>query len=232
MAWKRRDGLGGLLAPSQRKWEQRWIVLADGQIRYYCRGDEDKFGEADFEARGTIDLLRTKCSVQVTSQPSPDAPTSNEVDIVSEEAPRKEHTQSALSGSSSPTAAAATTTGSHGKKPSIVRWKLCFETQQDLMEFLAKAHSILHNTGQLEEKDADRFEHDFHPADHIYRWEMIVCPPVIYPIQIHGIVLEGRCICMSWFCDLRLCFVCICCSLSVGFFSKLWYEPTPTSSYI
>ena len=40
-------------------------------------------------------------------------------------------------------------------------------------------------------KDAERFEHEFQPADHLYRWEMIVCPPVIYPIQIHGIVLEA-----------------------------------------
>ena len=187
LAWKKRDGIGGRLASIQRKWEQRWIVLADGQIRYYSRGDEDKFGEEDFEARGTIDLLRSKCTVQVSSQPDPNAPTKNEVDIVSEEVPPKEHTtQAAISEAAS----ASTTTGGK-RKLSIVRWKLCFETQQDLMEFLGKAHKILHNTGQLEEKDSDRFEHDFHPADHIYRWEMIVCPPVIYPIQIHGIVLEG-----------------------------------------
>ena len=192
LAWKKRDGLGGRLAPLQRKWEQRWIVLADGQIRYYSRGDEDKFGEEDFEARGTIDLLRSKCTVQVSSQPDPNAPTPNEVDIVSEEEPPKEHTtQPSISAGSASVVAASPSGGNAKKKPGIVRWKLCFETQQDLMEFLSKAHGILENTGQLEEKDFDRFEHDFQPADHIYRWEMIVCPPVIYPIQIHGIVLEG-----------------------------------------
>jgi len=192
LAWKRREGIGGRLAPAGRKWEKRWFIMVDGQIRYYRRGDEDKFGEENFEARGAIDLLRSKCTVQVASQLSPDAPTQNEVVIVSEEAPPKERTQ--LPPGVTTTAAASSSTNAvytTHKKPNITQWKLCFDTQNELVEFLEKAHAILEHTGQLEEKDDGRFEHDFMPADHIYRWEMIVCPPVIYPIQIHGIVLEA-----------------------------------------
>ena len=72
-----------------------------------------------------------------------------------------------------------------------MQWEFCFDTQQDLMHFLTIVHAVLERTGQLQEKNSDRFEHNFVRGDHIYRWEMIVCPPVIYPIQIHGIVLEA-----------------------------------------
>ena len=50
--------------------------------------------------------------------------------------------------------------------------------------------SVIYQHG-FDEKDFDRFEHDLESGDHVFRWEMIVCPPVIYPIQIHGIVLEA-----------------------------------------
>lgn len=173
LAWKRKDGLG--VRFSKQKWEQRWFFLADGHIIYYQMGEEDRFGEADYEPRGKIDLARTKTRVEVTSNPSADAPTPNEVEIISEEIVQ-------------PTASAHM---EKPKKPTVTRWRLCFDNQQALIEFLEKAHAILENCGQLEEKDASRFEHEFHPGDHIYRWEMIVCPPVIYPIQIHGIVLEA-----------------------------------------
>lgn len=173
LAWKRRDGLGGRL--SKQKWEQRWVVLADGQIVYYAMGDEDRLGEADYEPRGRIDLKTTHCRVEVTSNPSPDAPNPNEVEIVSEEIV---HPPTNLS--------------EKPRKPTVTRWRLCFDTQQALVEFLEKAHTALVDNGQIEIKDTERFEHEFQAGDHIYRWEMIVCPPVIYPIQIHGIVLEGE----------------------------------------
>jgi hypothetical protein len=76
----------------------------------------------------------------------------------------------------------------HGK---ATTWTFCFDTQQDLMQFLTTVHNALDRKGQFAQKDTDRFEHDFKVADHIYRWEMIFCPPVIYPIQIHGIVITA-----------------------------------------
>ena len=32
------------------------------------------------------------------------------------------------------------------------------------------------------------FSHSLEPGDHVIRWEML---PIVYPIQIHGIVLEA-----------------------------------------
>ena len=211
LAWKKRDGLfaqlGGWNMMQKKKkttWEQRWIVLADDCILYYNTGDEDRLGEADFQARGCIDLTVGTCRVEVSSQPSHDAPTPHEIDIVHEvpvvTAPPTGGGVAVVDGlvlGSDKTATAAAAAAQQQKRnksnnnTKTTRWKLCFETQQSLMEFLEKAHAALETTGQLQEKDASRFEHDFQPADHIYRWEMIVCPPVIYPIQIHGIVLEG-----------------------------------------
>jgi len=78
-----------------------------------------------------------------------------------------------------------------GSTGSAVEWKFCFDEQEDLIRFLDAVHSVLDGGGAYAAKAPDRFEHDFRAADHIFRWEMIVCPPVIYPIQIHGIVLEA-----------------------------------------
>jgi len=59
------------------------------------------------------------------------------------------------------------------------------------MQFLEVTHQIQAAAGHYQMKDVTRFEHEFAAGDHLYRWEMICCPPVIYPIQIHGIVLEA-----------------------------------------
>ena len=72
-----------------------------------------------------------------------------------------------------------------------LQWNFCFDQQDDLIAFLDVIHRILEKGGAYRPKDRARFEHDFHDGDHIFRWEMIVCPPVIYPIQIHGIVLAA-----------------------------------------
>jgi PH domain len=189
LAWKKRDGIMGLLLA--KKWEQRWIVIADDSILYYHLGEEDRLGEADFVARGQIDLTQGTCRVEVTSQPSADAPTPNEIDILHELPLDNNNNNNYPMDTTDNTSNDIHKTQKKKAAVKTTRWKLCFETQQSLMEFLSKAHAALETTGQLQEKDAARFEHEFQPADHIYRWEMIVCPPVIYPIQIHGIVLEG-----------------------------------------
>jgi len=199
LAWKKREGLLAHL-PKLKKWEQRWIVLGDGQLRYYDVADAEKLGDDDLEARGVIDLLSTKTTVQVCAQPSHDAPTMHEVDIVSEpivdktaavaatvapiapatkeeETPAQSQTKrNPLARfqefrnnrmNNNPTANAATidSTDPHAKeKVKIMRWKLCFETQLDLVEFLEKAHAILELNGQLKELDSNRFEHDFLPG--------------------------------------------------------------------
>ena len=76
-------------------------------------------------------------------------------------------------------------------KDPAVEWKFCFEQQDDLMRLSGALNRILDQGGVFQSLAHDRFEHAFVKGDHLYRWEMIVCPPVIYPIQIHGIVLEA-----------------------------------------
>lgn len=131
-------------------WERRWVVVTGTQISYYCLGEEDG------TPRGTLDLIANHAQIQVTSIPSADAPSSNEIDITA-------------------TSSTTTTTTTGMEDPSTlsnnhIQWKFCFETQQDLMEFLEIVHGILDKGGQFVAKDADRFEHDFVRGDHIYRW--------------------------------------------------------------
>ena len=47
----------------------------------------------------------------------------------------------------------------------------------------------MNNEEQKEEESVENevFEHSFEAGDHVIRWEML---PIVYPIQIHGIVLE------------------------------------------
>jgi len=113
--------------------------------------------------RGAIDLLADHVEIQVAA-PDADAPTKHQVDIKAKCAQDRD-------------------------RP--VEWKLCFDEQEDFVKFLGVVNSVLDQAGAFRQKDVDRFEHDFEAGDHIYRWEMIVCPPVIYPIQIHGLVLEA-----------------------------------------
>jgi hypothetical protein len=79
------------------------------------------------------------------------------------------------------------------------RWKICFDTREEQMEWLA----LLHDAVVAQQKDPSMatdqdehtlnhdFEHAFEAGDHVFRWEMIIFPPVIYPIQIHAICLEA-----------------------------------------
>ena len=76
-------------------------------------------------------------------------------------------------------------------QPREKTWRFCFTSQEEQMLFLEAVHEVLEKGGCMNERDIHRFEHDLHPGDHIYRWELIVAPPIIYPIQIHGLVLEA-----------------------------------------
>lgn len=175
MAYKRRSGVVQYL--QQHFWEQRWIVITGNEIAYY------KLGKEDGDARGKVDILRDKVEVQVMPK-SKDAPT-----------PFMLHIQFTPHQEDDLTANSSHSKGSLGRvldePPAQSQWKFCFVTQEDLVQFLGVVNGILERGNAFEQKDANRFEHDFRQADHIYRWEMIVCPPVIYPVQIHGIVLSA-----------------------------------------
>jgi len=171
VAWKRRTGVTPHL--SQNFWERRWIVITGTELSYYRLGDED-----GHIPRGRIDILDNKVTIQV--EPSTkDAPTQHMIEI------RFINNQTQESSKNIPK--------KKGKKKSEQKmlWRFCFYSQEDQIHFLGKVNEVLDKGGKFQEKDRFRFEHNFKTADHIYRWEMIVCPPVIYPIQIHGIVLTA-----------------------------------------
>jgi hypothetical protein len=162
LAWKKRTGLGGSIVVSQ-KWERRWIVVSGNKMVYYSLGKEDAP-----TPRGVIDLQRQEATIHVPARNASDAPTLHELDLVAKD---EQH-------------------GGGGGGGGDIVWKLCFDTQQDQLFMLETVHNVIYQHG-FDEKDFDRFEHDLESGDHVFRWEMIVCPPVIYPIQIHGIVLEA-----------------------------------------
>mmetsp|Transcript_22605 Transcript_22605/g.38550 ORF Transcript_22605/g.38550 Transcript_22605/m.38550 type:complete len:681 (-) Transcript_22605:1445-3487(-) len=75
-------------------------------------------------------------------------------------------------------------------------WRFCFSSQSVQIQWLDMLKNIAADPLTDEERqalggvdgeglDAD---HGFEPGDHIIRWEML---PIMYPIQIHGIVLEA-----------------------------------------
>jgi hypothetical protein len=143
-------------------------------------------GAEDGPPRGSIDLIQDQqIQLQVIPPSSEDdGPTPHQLHIqATKEKPKKKDDNQNNNHYSS----------NQNKRTShsTILWKFCFDQQSDLMTLLSQIHQVLEQGGQFASKSTERFEHDFHAADHIYRWEMIVVPPVIYPIQIHGIVLEA-----------------------------------------
>jgi len=217
IVWKQRSGFGkysgGLL---QHEWEQRRVVLfASGILRYYVlRRDMegvtfDPRRAADpskspwvydpaQKPRGEIDLrnregedgggdhrpssfdkgMRRLASlgkgdkdasnvggvkVQARQRQSNPGPTPFEIDIT-----RKDNNKA---------------------------WRFCFLSQSIQIEWLSTL-KLMAASGDEEDDSHDSDDdgteglanHGFQPGDHIIRWEML---PVLYPIQVHGIVLEA-----------------------------------------
>ena len=74
-------------------------------------------------------------------------------------------------------------------------WRFCFSSQSIQIQWLDMLKNVAADPLTDEERevlgdlDGDGLDadHGFEPGDHIIRWEML---PIMYPIQIHGIVLE------------------------------------------
>jgi len=84
-------------------------------------------------------------------------------------------------------------------------WRFCYPSQAMQIEWLNMLKSMALEGDNVDEEDTNEQHeddgtnavdkstdgldnHGFQPGDHIIRWEML---PVLYPIQIHGIVLEA-----------------------------------------
>lgn len=65
-------------------------------------------------------------------------------------------------------------------------WRFCFECQSIQILWLSMLKSMVPDENSLPSEGIAN--HGFEAGDHIIRWELL---PVLYPIQIHGIVLEA-----------------------------------------
>jgi len=64
-------------------------------------------------------------------------------------------------------------------------WRICFDNDAALQKWI----QVL--SRKVKESESELREHEFEAGEHIIRWEILALPPVGYPIQIHGIVLEA-----------------------------------------
>ncbi|KAL7532330.1 hypothetical protein ACHAXR_004563 [Thalassiosira sp. AJA248-18] len=78
------------------------------------------------------------------------------------------------------------------RKDTSEMWRFCFQSQSIQAEWLSMIKSFSSDEGYESDDSidgvSDLANHGFEPGDHIIRWEML---PILYPIQIHGIVLEA-----------------------------------------
>jgi len=72
-------------------------------------------------------------------------------------------------------------------KSPTTEWKFCFESQTNQVEWLDALVDMV-GSNNRQSNNEDDVPHNFQAGDHIIRWEML---PIVYPIQIHGIVLEA-----------------------------------------
>lgn len=179
LVWKQRSGFGkyymGIL---NHEWEQRRVALfASGKLRYYAltspsspktaaKSGQQNLWEFSSEPRGEL-LLNSKIKVKARRRSDNPGPTPFEIDIIQRDT---NHT-----------------------------WRFCFISQSIQSEWMSYFYQKTKPAdGEEYSDDSDDDDigdssdsldsHGLRPGDHIIRWEML---PIIYPIQIHGIVLEA-----------------------------------------
>ena len=177
IVWKQRSGFGkyymGIL---NHEWEQRRVALfASGKLRYYAlavssprtaakNADQNQW-EFKTEPRGEL-VLNSKVKVKARRRSDSPGPTPFEIDLI------------------------------HRETHEI--WRFCFISQSIQAEWMSyfkqktkpadAEYSDDSDDEDLDETPDVLDNHGLKPGDHIIRWEML---PIIYPIQIHGIVLEA-----------------------------------------
>ena len=200
IVWKQRSGLGkysfGFL---MHEWEKRRVVLLEsGLLRYYDLGkDGVKYDplhaidpqkspwvyDANQEPRGQIYLKDRLCTDGEEDVGTPLSPTSVDKEkspivggvTVHARDPRDDP---------GPTPFEIDITRNDNNES----WRFCFECQSIQILWLSMLKSMAPGDSNLPSEGLAK--HGFEAGDHIIRWELL---PVLYPIQIHGIVLEvGR----------------------------------------
>lgn len=162
VAWKKRSGLGRYSRGYVKNaWERRRVVVKGTRLLYYRAQGDDEELEDTILAGPRGTLDLAEGDCRIEL-----------VDPVSSDAPTPYEADIVC-------------------EADDVRWRFCLESEE-VMSQLFDAVSA-EGAGELIAVDAEYggdFGHKFEAGDHIYRWEMIIFPPVIYPVQIHGICLE------------------------------------------
>lgn len=178
IVWKQRSGFGkyymGIL---NHEWEQRRVALfASGKLRYYAlvttspktaaKNPEQNQWEFSTEPRGEL-LLNSKVKVKARRRSDSPGPTPFEIDVI--------------------------------QRDTNEIWRFCFISQSIQAEWMSyfkqktkaadgeEEYSDDSDDEDMDDSSDGLDNHGLRPGDHIIRWEML---PIIYPIQIHGIVLE------------------------------------------
>ena len=213
IVWKQRSGFGkyavGLLS---HEWEQRRVALFEsGLLRYYSLPKDMEGVRYDPQnavdpnrspwvydsnqlARGEMDLVyrKQRCESSSTKRSLASNITKPLSNLMS-------NNESA--GGAGVTIQARQRYDDPGPTPyeiDITRkdnkemWRFCFQSRAILIQWLATLKTVSGNANDDDDDDLDLgdglHDHGFEPGDHIIRWEML---PILYPVQIHGIVLEA-----------------------------------------
>lgn len=221
IVWKQRSGFGkysfGFL---HHEWEQRRVVLFEsGMLKYYALEKELKgvvydpehavdprkspwVYDVNQEPRGQIDLkLRQHKSDDANDLSGGISHASSfeeGVRRLNSFGPNKERGLNTggvtveareRQGNAGPTPFEIVITRNDNKQ----MWRFCFECQSVQIEWLTmlkrlSSDGVEGSVDEIAEVTEGLGDHGFLPGDHIIRWEIL---PVLYPIQIHGIVLEA-----------------------------------------
>jgi hypothetical protein len=218
IVWKQRSGFGKYaLNLLQHEWEQRRLTLfKSGKLRYYELPSGDMEGvtydpkhavdpgkspwvfDVSQEPRGEMDLRPgSYCNIADYQQDSGN--------VLKRMGSLMHQNSDALSSSLTNNVKIQARRRSEDPGPTpfeidIIRrdttWRFCFASQSIQIQWLDLLKDIAadpltdeekHALGGLDGEGLDA-DHGFKPGDHIIRWEML---PIMYPIQIHGIVLEA-----------------------------------------
>lgn len=178
IVWKQRSGLGkysfGLFMNS---WEKRRVVLFEsGVLKYYELGME---GEKCDPSKA-LDLRKSPWIYDGYHEPL------GELHLIGRECTDSDSDEGGV------IVEARDTPDDPGPTPFEIdvtkndsndMWRLCFECQPIQILWLSMLK------GMAPDAPSDGLaNHGFEPGDHIIRWEIL---PVLYPIQIHGIVIEA-----------------------------------------
>ena len=221
IVWKQRGGFGKFaLNLLKHEWEQRRLTLfKSGKLRYYELPSDDMEGvkydpkhavdpdkspwvfDSKQEPRGEMDLRPGAYDNIITDHPHQDS--GNVLKKMGSLMHQNNNDNESVGLMNNVKVQARKRSEDPGPTPFEIdisrrdtTWRFCFASQSIQIQWLDMLKNVAADPLTDEEREAlggldgeglDA-DHGFEPGDHIIRWEML---PIMYPIQIHGIVLEA-----------------------------------------